>query len=95
MNVKIQHWNTMKILGIRLYNLYSGNRKFFNQVFETLMMGRIPVFIDTDCLLPFPNLVNWQDHMIWIKWSDIELLPKLILNSMNRLLMSISDKFKK
>ena len=58
------------------------------------MMGRIPVFIDTDCLLPFPNLVNWQDHMIWIKWSDIELLPKLILE-FHESLMSISNKFKK
>ena len=56
-----------------------GTGNFSIRFFETLMMGRIPVFIDTDCLLPFPNLVNWQDHMIWIKWRDIELLPKLIL----------------
>ena len=31
---------------------------FSIRLYETLMMGRIPIFINTDCLLPFNNHIN-------------------------------------
>ena len=55
-------------------------------------MGRIPIFIDTDCLLPFTDKINWEKHIIQINWSDINNLPQIILNFHN----NISDSnFKK
>ena len=69
-----------------------GTGNFSIRLYETLMMGRIPIFIDTDCLLPFTDKINWEKHIIQINWSDINNLPQIILNFHN----NISDSnFKK
>ena len=47
-----------------------GTGNFSIRLYETLMMGRIPIFINTDCLLPFNNYINWKDHVVWIEWED-------------------------
>ena len=40
----------------------------------------IPVFIDTDCILPFMNIINWKDHLVWVDWDDIDNISKIILD---------------
>ncbi|MBX2898806.1 MAG: exostosin family protein [Cyclobacteriaceae bacterium] len=55
-----------------------GGGNFSVRLYETLMMGRIPVFINTDCLLPFFDAINWREHVVWINWEDREHIPKLI-----------------
>ncbi len=45
---------------------YRGAGNFSVRFYETLAMGRIPVFIDSDCLLPLSNSIDWQKHMVWI-----------------------------
>ena len=40
--------------------------------FEIMAYGRIPVLFDTDCVLPFENLIDWDN--IIIKSSDINTL---------------------
>ena len=57
-----------------------GTGNFSIRFYETLMMGRIPIFIDTDCLLPFTNLIAWNNHIIAIKWDEIANLKDTILN---------------
>ena len=32
--------------------------------FEIMAYGRIPVLLDTDCVLPFENLIDWNDVII-------------------------------
>ena len=34
------------------------------------MMGKIPVFVNTDCLLPFEEPINWKKHVVWVDWED-------------------------
>ena len=43
------------------------------------MMGKIPIFIDTDCILPFPKQIKWTDHVVWIDWSNINNIENIIL----------------
>ena len=57
-----------------------GTGNFSIRFYETLMMGRIPIFIDTDCFLPFSNLIAWKDHIIIVKWDEISNLKDAILN---------------
>jgi len=56
-----------------------GSGNFSIRLFETLMMGRIPIIIDTDCLLPFPNHINWQNHAIIVSWKEKKYLCKKII----------------
>lgn len=47
-----------------------GAGNFSVRLYETLMMGRIPVFVNTDCLLPFEDEIDWKKHLVWIEWKD-------------------------
>lgn len=47
-----------------------GAGNFSVRFYETLMMGKIPVFVNTDCLLPFEDQINWKKHVVWVEWKD-------------------------
>lgn len=70
-----------------------GAGNFSVRLYETLMMGRIPVFVNTDCLLPFENSIDWKKHVVWVEWNDrhriaetvAEFHQKLSENAFNEL----------
>jgi hypothetical protein len=47
-----------------------GVGNFSVRFYETLAMGRIPVFINTDCMLPHEAYLNWKDHVVWVDYKD-------------------------
>jgi hypothetical protein len=51
-----------------------GGGNFSYRLYEVLSCGRIPVFVNTDCVLPFDHIIDWKDYMIWIEAHDIELI---------------------
>jgi hypothetical protein len=53
-----------------------GSGNFSIRFYETLYYGRIPVIIDTDIMLPFENLIDWNKYIIISK--TIEELPEKI-----------------
>lgn len=55
-----------------------GAGNFSARLYETLAMGRIPVFVNTNCLLPFEQLINWKDYVVWVEAKDIKDLPEII-----------------
>ncbi len=55
-----------------------GNGNFSYRFYEALSFGRIPVLIDTDCVLPFNNVINWSKHIIKLDINELETLPTLI-----------------
>jgi hypothetical protein len=60
-----------------------GAGNFSVRFYETLMMGKIPVFIDTDCLLPFEKNINWKKSVVWINWNERKLISEKILQFHN------------
>ena len=48
-----------------IFNL-RGAGNFSVRFYQTLAMGRIPVLIDTDCLLPLEGVIDWTQHCIRI-----------------------------
>lgn len=40
--------------------------------FETLCCGRIPVFINTDSVLPFDHIIDWKKMCVWVDEKDID-----------------------
>ena len=57
-------------------NLYSlcvrGGGNYSFRFGESLMMGRIPILIDTDCILPFENEIPYDTNCIRIKPENFD-----------------------
>lgn len=51
-----------------------GAGNFSNRLFETLCCGRIPILIDTDCMLPYDFAVDWKKYCVWVEEKEI---PKI------------------
>ncbi len=56
-----------------------GTGNFSIRLYETLMMGRVPIFIDTDCLLPFDKNITWSKHLLVVKWVDRYNIPEILI----------------
>jgi hypothetical protein len=62
------------------YNICaSGHGNYSLRLYETLCGGRIPVFIDTDCVLPFEEFIDWKQHIVWVDEKEVGKTDKLIL----------------
>ncbi len=55
-----------------------GAGNFSVRLYETLMMGRIPVFVNTNCLLPFEDVINWNNHVVWVEWDDRKVISDIV-----------------
>jgi hypothetical protein len=47
-----------------------GAGNFSVRFYETLAMGRIPVFINTDCALPLNTRIDWKKNVVWVEFKD-------------------------
>ena len=59
---------------------YRGAGNFSVRFYETLAMGRIPVYINTDGFLPLSNSINWKDHLVRVEPSEINNIEQKILD---------------
>jgi hypothetical protein len=48
-----------------------GNGNFSVRFYETLSLGRIPIFIDTDSVLPYDFAVDWKKFCVWVEKHEI------------------------
>jgi hypothetical protein len=48
-----------------------GAGNFSYRLYETLCCGRIPIFIDTDCVLPLESSIDWKRYCVWVDESDV------------------------
>ena len=62
-----------------------GRGNFSIRFYETLLMGRIPVFISTDCILPLKNQINWEKHVVWIEWKERHHIGDIVTQFHNSL----------
>ncbi len=46
--------------------------------FEALCCGRIPVFVNTNCVLPFDHMIDWKNLCVWIEEKDIDNIDKIV-----------------
>ena len=47
-----------------------GAGNFSVRFYETLALGRIPVFINTDCSLPLDEVIPWKEHVVWVQYRE-------------------------
>ena len=55
-----------------------GGGNFSVRLYETLAMGRIPLFLNTDCLLPLPEEPKWKS--VIVEAGQIDQLPNKIVS---------------
>lgn len=47
-----------------------GAGNFSVRFYEALAMGRIPIFINTDCPLPLDDRIDWNKHVVWVDYKE-------------------------
>ncbi len=57
-----------------------GGGNFSYRLFEILSCGRIPVFINTDSILPFDSIINWKEHLVWVEEHELHKIDQIVLN---------------
>lgn len=55
-----------------------GGGNFSYRFYEVLSCGRIPLFVNTDCVLPFDHFIDWKKHILWIEDTEIEAIGKKV-----------------
>ncbi len=63
-----------------LYTLcMRGAGNFSYRLYEVLCLGRIPLFLNTDCALPFPDAIDWKVHCVWVEQNELAHLGDRLL----------------
>ncbi|EHC18224.1 Exostosin family protein [Fischerella thermalis JSC-11] len=62
-----------------------GRGNFSIRLFETLCCGRIPIFVDTDCVLPYDFKIDWKKYCVWIDSKDLPQIARRVLEFHNNL----------
>ena len=55
-----------------------GNGNFSYRLYETLSCGRIPVFIDTDCVLPYDFAIDWKKFCVWVDRTEVSRIGEKV-----------------
>lgn len=48
-----------------------GGGNFSYRLYEAMSAGRIPLFVDTDCVLPFEDEIDWRSLCVWVDETDV------------------------
>jgi hypothetical protein len=48
-----------------------GAGNFSYRLYEALSCGRIPILVDTDCVLPYDFFVDWRSLCVWIAEEEL------------------------
>lgn len=60
-----------------------GAGNFSYRFYQILSMGRIPVLLDTDSVLPFSNEIDYHKHCVIVDIKDIDNISDFIFNFYN------------
>ena len=55
-----------------------GGGNFSYRLYETLSCGRIPVFIDTDCVLPYHSEIDWKRYSVWVDEAEVDSIAERV-----------------
>ena len=55
-----------------------GGGNYSLRFYETLSVGRIPIFIDTECLLPFQDRIDYEKYFPIIKVEDLQNAAEIV-----------------
>lgn len=56
-----------------------GRGNFSIRLFETLCCGRIPIFLNTDCALPYDFKIDWKKYAVWVNEHELPNIVEKVL----------------
>ena len=62
-----------------------GNGNFSFRLYEAMSAGAIPVFLDTDCCLPFDDVLPYRDLFVWVPAHDVSRIADYVTEYHSRL----------
>ena len=74
----VDFFNNLKESDYTLCARGSGN--FSIRFYETLALGRIPVYVNTKGALPLENAINWKNHVVWVEKENVHQMAKILCN---------------
>ncbi|MBP6946045.1 MAG: exostosin family protein [Candidatus Pacebacteria bacterium] len=48
--------------------------------YEALSLGRIPLFLDTACVLPLEDTINYRDFCVFVDWRDTDRIGDILVD---------------
>lgn len=57
---------------------FRGAANYSLRFYETLCLGRIPLFINSNCILPLQDKVDWKEIICWVDETNIDYLVEKI-----------------
>jgi hypothetical protein len=61
------------------YNLaIRGKGNHSVRFYEILAAGRIPLFLNTKCVLPLEQEIDWKAHMLWCEADDLDRIGSVV-----------------
>lgn len=66
------------ILGSDYTLIVRGDANAATRFYETLSLGRIPVVIDTECMFPLEDKINYKEFCVFINYTDINRAPEIL-----------------
>ena len=62
-----------------------GNGNFSFRFYEILSAGRVPLFINTDCVLPLEKLINYDNFVLFVDYKKIDKIDKITADFYNNI----------
>jgi hypothetical protein len=50
------------------------------RLYEVLSLGRIPLFLDTACVLPLEDRINYRDFCVFVDWRDTDRIGEILVD---------------
>lgn len=88
-NLTLKENNYFKFINNILTSDYTlcvrGNGNYSYRFYETISAGRIPLFVNTDCVLPFEDIIDWRKICVWVEEDEIDRIDQVLLDFHNDL----------
>jgi hypothetical protein len=55
-----------------------GGGNFSRRFYETLACGRIPILVSTDSMLPFEEVIDWKQHIVWVDYQNLDQIGEIV-----------------
>ena len=55
-----------------------GGGNFSVRFYETLSLGRIPIFVNTKCVLPYDFEIDWKTYCCWVEQHEIPYIAEKV-----------------
>ena len=65
--------------------IIKGDGNYSYRFYEALSLGRIPVLLDTECVLPLEDVINYDEFIVRVPYWDIYLLDRIVAEHYSRI----------